>query len=213
MLIIQKVFLALTGFFICVFLIVHLGANALLLLPPDQARGLYNGYSAALRHNPFILVVAYINYACIIGHVILAVLITIRNRQSKGPQGQMKSQAPSVTWTSQNMGLLGTLLLAFIVIHMANFWYRVKFLNEDQDIYQLVMDLFKEPLYVFLYAAAMLPLGLHLAHGVKSAFKSLGLYHRKYLRWVAVGGVGYSWIVGLGFAVIPVVIYFRQVGL
>lgn len=209
MIIFRKAILAFTGLFICFFLLAHLGANFLLLLPESQARELYNSYSAALRKNPIITVVAYLNYACILFHVIYAVIITIKNRKSKGVVYAKNNFSQNSSWTSQNMAFLGTLLLAFIVIHMANFWYRVKILGEEDDIYQMVMALFKIPMYLALYVVAMVPLGLHLIHGVKSAFKSLGLYHKKYLRWVAYLGIFYSWFVSLGFAVIPLILYFR----
>lgn len=211
MLILRKTVLAFTGLFICIFLIAHLGANLLLLLPESSARGLYNSYSQTLRANPFITLIAYINYACLLFHVVYGVLITVKNRQSKGILNIKNASTETSTWTSQNMALLGSILLAFIIVHMANFWFRVKFLGDDSDLYQMVMILFSNPTYVALYTIAMLPLGLHLAHGVKSAFKTLGLYHRTYLRWVAIAGVTYSWIVGLGFAVIPVIVYFKQV--
>lgn len=210
MIIFRKTILALTGLFICIFLIAHLGANVLLLLPEGQARPLYNSYSAALRGNPFITAIAYLNYACIVFHIIYGVIITVKNRQSKGTKTVQNNSSQNSSWTSQNMALLGAILFAFIVVHMANFWYRVKFLGEDEDLYQMVVELFKNPIYLFFYVIAMLPLALHLAHGVKSAFKSLGLYHKKYLRWVAYIGTAYAWIVGVGFAIIPLVVFFRQ---
>ena len=207
--ILKKALLAFTGLFICFFLIVHLGGNTLLLLPELKARPLYNAYSTALRGNPIIAGVAYFNYACILLHVALAVVLTIKNRQSKGLKNIQSATAQNSSWTSQNMALLGSMLFAFLVIHMANFWYRVKIQGEDQDLYGMVMDLFRNPIYLIIYVVAMLPLSLHLAHGVKSAFKSLGLYHVKYLRWVSFVGVGYAWVIGFGFAVIPVVLYFK----
>ncbi|MEN0059421.1 MAG: succinate dehydrogenase cytochrome b subunit [Bdellovibrio sp.] len=209
MIIFRKIILALTGLFICIFLIAHLGANLLLLLPEEQARQLYNNYSATLRGNPVITAVAYLNYACILFHVIYALIITRQNKICKGPTGIKVSSSENSTWTSQNMALLGSILLAFIIVHMANFWFKVKIQGQDEDLYQMVVEVFKSPFYIILYVVAMLPLSLHLAHGVQSAFQSLGLYHKKYLRWVARAGVVYAWFVGIGFAVIPLIVYFR----
>ncbi|WP_413577203.1 succinate dehydrogenase cytochrome b subunit [Bdellovibrio sp. HCB290] len=209
MTIFRKTIMALTGLFICIFLIVHLGANLLLLLPEASARPMYNTYSGTLRGNPFIQVVAYVNYTCIILHVIYAIVITLKNLAQRQKKYKEFNTAQTSSWASQNMGLLGSILLAFIVIHMLNFWYRVKFLHEDQDLYQMVVDLFHQPAYVFFYTLAMIPLGFHLAHGVKSAFVSLGLYHRKFLRWVAKAGVLYAAVLSFAYAVIPLIVYFR----
>lgn len=209
MLVLRKTIIAITGLFICVFLIVHLAANLLLLLPPHLAQDAYNSYSAALRHNFFIKIVAYVNYACILLHVIYAILISVRNRQSRKVQYSSYQKTATASWTSQNMALLGSILFAFIIIHMANFWYPIKIQGHDSDIYGLVISHFKNPLYTIVYTVAMLPLALHLAHGVHSAFKSLGLYHKKYLRWVATASTIYAAIIGVGFAVIPLVVFLR----
>jgi succinate dehydrogenase / fumarate reductase cytochrome b subunit len=209
MIIFRKSILALTGLFICVFLIAHLGANFLLLLPPNQAREFYNVYSNTLRGNIFIGIIAYLNYACILFHILYALLVTRRNRSSRVAKYAIKKNDENSTWTSQNMLLLGAMIFCFIVIHMSNFWFKVKILHQEGDLYQMVYDLFHQPLYLALYVLAALPLGLHLSHGVQSAFKSLGLYHHKYIKWIAKISVLYAFVVGVGFAIIPIVVYFR----
>lgn len=209
MIIFRKTILALTGLFICIFLIAHLGANFLLLLPTETARVMYNNYSATLRGNFFITIIAYINYACIIFHVLYALIVTRKNMTARSVSYEMNSSSENSSWTSQNMMLLGSIILAFIIIHMADFWFKVKFLHQEEDLYQMVADLFKNPLYVLIYVLAMLPLGLHLSHGVQSAFKTLGLYHKKYIRWMACVSVVFASVMGFGFAIIPIILYFR----
>jgi succinate dehydrogenase / fumarate reductase cytochrome b subunit len=209
MLIFRKSILALTGLFICFFLIAHLSANFLLLLPEEQARTLYNTYSETLRSNPLITIVAYINYACIIFHVIYALLITLKNRQARHiGYGKVHADENS-TWTSRNMLFLGFLILAFIIIHMANFWFKVKIQGQDDDLYQMVVDLFREPLYLVIYVGSMLPLGLHLTHAVHSAFRTLGLYHKRYLALISKISLIYAIIISVGFAIIPLILFFR----
>lgn len=190
-------------------MIAHLGANFLLLLPQETARAYYNAYSATLRGNIFISVVAYINYFCIFFHVLYGILVTRKNSKARDHQYKMNKKNENSSWTSQNMLFLGFLILGFIIIHLANFWYKVKILHQEEDLYQMVYDLFHEPIYLFIYVVAAIPIGLHLSHGVQSAFKTLGVYHRKYLRWIAKISVLYAWVIGLGFGIIPLVIYFR----
>lgn len=209
MIIFRKTILALTGLFICVFLIAHLGANFLLLLPAEKARLLYNNYSATLRGNFLISIVAYLNYGCILFHIFYAILVTRKNKSVRTSHYAMNAASENSSWTSQNMMLLGSLIFAFIVVHMANFWFKVKFLHQDEDLYQMVYDLLKNPYYTLFYSLGMIPLGLHLSHGFQSAFKTLGLYHKKYLRILAKVSVVFAAVMGLGFAIIPIVLYLR----
>ena len=83
MLFFRKSIVAATGLFLCLFLIVHLSANCILLLPEEMARGIYNTYSTTLRENPLIKVIAYLLYLSIILHVVYALLVTLRNKKAK----------------------------------------------------------------------------------------------------------------------------------
>lgn len=214
----KKSIIAATGLFLCIFLIVHLSANSLLLLPEATARGLYNAYSTTLRENPLITIVAYLLYASIIFHVIFAAIITIRNRKSKGSKYVVNHNNENSTWTSQNMGLLGVFILLFIVVHLANFWARVKLglgesvgldVDGNIDVYEVTYALFHNIYYVLFYTLLMIPLGLHLYHGLKSAFKTLGFYHKKGLRVVAKISLIYAIIMSVGFGIIPLIVYFK----
>jgi len=209
MIIFRKTILAATGLFICIFLIAHLGANLLLLLPEEKAEIFYNAYSEFLRGNIFVTVIAYINYLCILFHVFYALIVTLKNRKARTIKYDNNHVLENSSWTSQNMLFLGALIFCFIVIHMANFWFKVKILHHEENLYKMVFELFHQPLYVLIYVASAIPLGLHLAHGVQSAFKTLGLYHYRYSRWMAKISVGYAMVTGVGFAIIPIVIYFR----
>lgn len=210
--------IALTGLFLCLFLIVHLSANCLLLLPPDTARGLYNAYSTFLRENPLIMVVAYALYLSIIIHVVYALLVTIRNRKAKPVRYAVNEYRENSNWASQNMGVLGVLILIFIIVHLANFWARVKLgigaeVGYDEagnkDIYEVTYSLFQNIYYVVFYAILTVPLGFHLYHGLQSAFKTLGFYHRESLAWLAKVSLIYAIIVSAGFGIIPIVVYFQ----
>ena len=96
--------MATTGLFLCLFLIVHLSANCILLLPEEMARGLYNSYSTVLRESPLIQIVAYLLYLSIILHVIYAAIITIRNRKAKPVAYAVNHFRTNSGWTSHNMG-------------------------------------------------------------------------------------------------------------
>ncbi|MCJ8210546.1 succinate dehydrogenase cytochrome b subunit [Mucilaginibacter sp. RS28] len=120
----KKLIMALTGLFLCTFLIVHLAGN-LQLFSNDNGYS-FNVYANFLTHFPPIEVVAYILYASILIHAIYAIILTTGNRKARPVNYAAKPQSPS-SWSSQNMGLLGSILFLFIVIHMGDFWYKYKF--------------------------------------------------------------------------------------
>jgi len=217
-LILRKSILALTGLFLCIFLVVHLSANALLLLPQDTAQPLYNSYSTTLRENPLITVIAYLLYLSIVLHALYALLITIRNRKSKPQRYAINHQKENSSWASQNMGILGILILIFIAVHLANFWARIKLgigaevgIDEagNKDVYEVTYSLFQNPYYVAFYTLLSAPLAFHLYHGLKSAFKTLGFYHKKGLQVLAKVSLVYALIMGVGFGIIPLVVFFK----
>ena len=214
----RKGIIAATGLFLCLFLVVHLSANCILLLPEDVARGVYNAYSTTLRESPLIKLVAYLLYASIIFHVVYAAIVTVKNRKAKPNTYAVNHSQENSTWTSQNMGLNGFFILLFIVIHLANFWARIKLgLGEsvgtdvagNVDVYEVTYSLFQNIYYVLFYTVLMVPLGLHLHHGLKSAFKTLGFYHRKGLRVLSQVSLVYAAIISIGFGIIPLIVYFK----
>ncbi|MEM9832076.1 MAG: succinate dehydrogenase cytochrome b subunit [Bacteroidota bacterium] len=214
----RKGIIAATGLFLCLFLVVHLSANCILLLPENIAREAYNTYSTTLRESPLIKVVAYALYASIIFHVVYAAIVTAKNRKAKPNQYMVNHSRENSTWTSQNMGLIGIFILLFIVIHLANFWARIKLgLGEsvgtdasgNVDVYEVTYSLFQNIYYVLFYTVLMVPLGLHLNHGLKSAFKTLGFYHRKGLRVLTRVSLIYAAIISIGFGIIPLIVYLK----
>jgi succinate dehydrogenase / fumarate reductase cytochrome b subunit len=123
----KKLIMALTGLFLCTFLIVHLGGNLLLFC--DDKGYSFNMYANFLTHFPPIEVVAYILYLCILVHALYALILTLKNRSARPVSYAAHNDAPA-SWQSKNMGLLGSILLLFIVIHMSDFWFSYKYSNK-----------------------------------------------------------------------------------
>ena len=214
----RKSVIAITGLFLCLFLIVHLSANCILILPEESARSLYNSYSTALRENPLIQIIAYVLYLSIILHVVYAVAITVKNRKAKPEKYVLNNTNENSSWASQNMGLLGITILLFLVVHLAQFWARIKLgigdevgldINGNVDVYDVTYSLFQNIYFVSFYTILMIPLGLHLHHGLKSAFKSLGFYHNKGLKLLSHISLGYAIIMSVGFGIIPFIVYLK----
>lgn len=221
----KKYWMALTGLFLCTFLIGHLIGNLQLLLPVgDAARDQFNEYALFMTSNPAIILLSYITYFSILFHALDGLLLTIRNRQAR-PQGYV-SFKPSTNsiWASRNMGLLGTIILVFIIVHMNNFWAKLKFGGledtvyttasgeEVRDLYSLTIGSFQDETFGLLmvigYVLAMAAVAFHLLHGFSSGFQSLGVNHPKYNKFIRGLGIGFAILIPLAFAIIPVYIHF-----
>ena len=212
----RKNLMALTGFFLCFFLVIHLFGNLQLLLPAAAVRWQFNFYSKLLSENLFIQVISYVLFASILAHAIYALLITIQNRRSNGKHYEYDRRRVSSKWYARKMGLLGTIILAFLVIHLRDFWYQLQFghvpLDKDgqRDLYTLVVTVYHNGWYVLIYVLCMAALGYHLMHGFFSAARTLGFYNARYVKWIRVVGWVYSIGISLGFALIPVYIHFAR---
>lgn len=208
----RKLLMALTGLFLIIFLLVHLIGN-LQLLHDDQGVA-FNTYAAFMTSNPVIKTVSIVNYIAIVVHVVWAILLTIRNRKAR-PQGYEVSKNSSI-WVSRNMGILGTLILIFLVIHLKGFWAEMHWghLNPQtvgdhtvKNLYETVNAAYSEIGYVIIYVVSMAVLAFHLWHGFASAFQTLGLNHLKYNPVIRFVGRTFAIVVPGLFALIPILMY------
>jgi succinate dehydrogenase / fumarate reductase cytochrome b subunit len=206
----RKVMMAITGLFLILFLVVHLIGN-LQLLKHDQGEA-FNIYAKFMTSNPLIKVISYVNYAAILVHVAWAFMLTKINRDARGPVGYAVSRNSSA-WTSRNMGILGSLIFIFLVIHLRTFWAQMHWGNLDmatyegkpyKDLFKLVDEAYSSLSYVALYVVSMCVLAFHLWHGFASAFQTLGLNHLKYNPLIKFVGRAFAIIVPALFALIPI---------
>jgi succinate dehydrogenase / fumarate reductase cytochrome b subunit len=211
----RKVVMALTGLFIILFLTVHLIGNLQLL--KDDGGEAFNVYAYFMTHNPLIKMVSYVNYAFFLFHIGWALLLTIKNRQARGTVGYAVTSSKSSIWSARNMGILGTIILVFLVIHMKDFWGQMHFGEmptktygdrEVKDLFTVVGSAFQEWWYVALYCISMVAIAFHLWHGFESAFQTLGLNHMKYNPVISFVGKAFAIVVPALFAIIPILIFF-----
>ena len=216
----KKLLMALTGLFRIMFLIGHLLGN-LLLFKEDGGQA-SNEYAKFMTTTPAVMVLSILTYVSIIAHVIYSIILSIHNRKSRPVKYAVSGASANSIWTSRNMGVLGTFVLIFIVIHLKSFWYEMKFgsvpmveydSGSMKDLYLIVNQAFAQPWYVLFYVISMLILAFHLSHGFKSAFQTLGLSHVKYTPLITIVGKTFAVIVPLLFASIPVYIFFKVQGL
>ena len=214
----KKLIMALTGLFLILFLVGHLLGN--LQLFKDDGGQAFNEYAKFMTTNPIVKILSYITYISVIIHVINSIRLTLANRKARPVDYAVKSRSQNSDWSSRNMGILGTLILIFLVIHMRSFWYEMHFGQmpmveyeggeQIKDLYAVVVVAFKELWYVLLYVACMAALGFHLVHGFQSAFQTLGLSHPKYTPFIKIAGFSFAIIVPILFATMPVFLYLKD---
>lgn len=120
----KKYWMALTGLFLCLFLLGHLVGN-LQLIFGDALQ--FNQYALFMTTNPAVKALSYVTYISILFHAVDGFLLTYQNRKAR-PQGYaFERQEANTKWASRNMAILGTLILVFIVTHMSHFWGRMHF--------------------------------------------------------------------------------------
>ncbi len=210
----RKLIMSLTGLFLIIFLLVHLAGNLQLL--KDDGGMAFNIYAKFMTSNPLIKTTSYILYATFIIHILLSALLTINNLRARGAGYKVNRLSEGVTWSSKNMGILGTIIFIFLVAHLKHFWYEMHWggipmvTYEDvtvKDLYLVVATAYGELWYVLFYVVGMIALGFHLYHGFQSAFQTLGLNHLKYTPAIKVVGIGFSLIVPALYALIPLLMY------
>jgi succinate dehydrogenase / fumarate reductase cytochrome b subunit len=127
----KKVFMALTGLFLCTFLVGHLLGNLQLILKTgEEGRRAFNEYAYFMGHNPFIGILSYVTYAAVLIHVVDGILLTIQNRKARPVRYAYNKPGANSSSASRSMAILGTLILVFLATHMANFWWKMKVKQE-----------------------------------------------------------------------------------
>lgn len=208
----KKVVMGLTGLFLISFLVVHCFINSLIFF--NDGGLTFNTGAEFMAHNWLIRVGELVLFAGLILHIIQALILTIENKKAR-PIGYAKfNGAANSSWYSRSMGLLGTLLLIFLIIHLTHFWVKSRFTglpgedaNGNENLYAVMQTTFTMLWVVVLYALSMISLAYHLLHGFQSAFQSLGLNHKKYTPIIKKAGVAFSILIPVIFALMPILMY------
>ncbi|PRY12736.1 succinate dehydrogenase / fumarate reductase cytochrome b subunit [Pontibacter ummariensis] len=211
----RKIVMSITGLFLCSFLVVHLIGN-LQLLASDGGDA-FNVYSAFMGTNKVIRFMELILVLGFVFHIYDAIVLTRRNKSARPIDYAEQRPQENSTWSSRNMGLLGTVILVFLIIHLYNFFVPARFGGLDtvsidnevyDNLYAEVIYAFSQWWYVLIYVLSMIALAYHLIHGFQSAFQTLGLDHKKYTPFIQKFGYAFSILVCLGFAAIPLYVFF-----
>uniref|UniRef100_UPI004047D5C7 succinate dehydrogenase cytochrome b subunit n=1 Tax=Algoriphagus sp. TaxID=1872435 RepID=UPI004047D5C7 len=213
----KKLIMALTGLFLILFLTGHVSGN-LLLFKGDGGQA-FNIYAKFMTTNPAVKLLSYLTYISVIGHVIYSIFLSRQNKAARPVNYSTSKGSTNSAWFSRNMGVLGTIILIFLVVHLQGFWAQMHWGQvpsvtydgeEYKDLFLIVNGAFKQLWLVALYVISMVFLGFHLSHGFASAFQTLGLNHKKYSPAIQTAGSIYCILVPALFASMPLYIYFTS---
>ena len=211
----RKILAALSGLFLTLFLLGHLAGNLQLFISGVEGQTQFNKYALFMTTNPVVQLLSVLTYSSILLHVVLTLYLAFKSRQARPISYAVSSGNSNSSWSSNNMAILGTLLLLFIIVHMRSFWYEMHFgdigLDKwgNKDLHTVTVSAFQNIFYTGFYILSMLMLAFHLSHGVGSAFQTLGLNTSKYEKSITFFGKGIAIIIPLIFATIPIVLYVR----
>ena len=213
--------MSLTGLFLLLFVTFHVLMNVVALISGDA----YNAVCEFLGANWYALVGTAVLAAGFVVHIIYAFWLSLLNRKARGnDRYAVTDKKKGVTWESENMLVLGFIILGFVCLHLYNFWFKMQFAElsgietgafDPQNGAAYVKELFTTSLwgqiYCVLYLLWLVVLWLHLNHGVGSAMTSMGLNNLKWQKRVEVISTVVATLVVLPFTI--VVLYYLGMGI
>mgnify|MGYP001252720681 CR=1 FL=1 len=212
----RKLIMSITGVFLVLFLLFHGTMNFVVLFSTEA----YNAICEFLGANWYALVGTKILAIGFVVHIIYAIYLTFQNRKARGNVSYAVSKnQKSVEWASQNMLILGAIVLGFMALHLYQFWAKMQLVeinhklgcSVDENLMNTAANgaywikyYFSQPLYSALYVVWLVALWFHLTHGVWSALQSLGLNNNTWMPRVKIISNIISSLIILMFISIPV---------
>jgi succinate dehydrogenase / fumarate reductase cytochrome b subunit len=223
----KKFVMGFTGLFLILFLIIHCFINGMIIFSDNGET--FNHWASFMGTNWIIRTMEIGLFAGLILHIVQGLVLWAQNRRARPIKYAVNKPDSNSKWYSRSMGLLGTLILIFLIVHLYHFWTPSRFggmfgVHQMEEVtlttynnqvvhnlYAEMLNVFQNPLIVIVYVLGMISLAWHLLHGFQSAFQTFGINHKKYNPLIRSLGVIYSIVIPLLFALMPVAIYFRWV--
>lgn len=210
----KKFAMGLTGLFLISFLIVHAGVNSSIFV--NDNGDTFNTAAHFMSHNWVIRIMELGLFAGLFLHIIQGLLLWKQNNAARPVKYDRNDANKNSKWYSRSMGLLGTLLLFFLIIHISKFFVDTKIAlygsgDGEHNLYLSMKEEFSKWWIVVIYIAGVASLFWHLLHGFGSAFQTLGVNHKRYTPIIKSIGIGYTVIICLLFASMPLAFYFNWI--
>jgi succinate dehydrogenase / fumarate reductase cytochrome b subunit len=222
----RKIVMALTGLFLISFLVVHVGLNScvfndLSIFNPDDNGSMFNRAAFYMGNSLVIRILEIGLFAGFILHIIQGYAVELKNRSRRKRGYKVDLGNRGSTWMSRSMAILGTLIFLYLVLHVSQFWIPSRITQnvpqehyngkEMHNMFLLMYETFQQGWVVIVYLIGVGALLFHLLHGFHAAFRSVGVHNKKYLSLLKGLGYGFSVIVCLLFALMPISMYLQWV--
>ncbi len=205
----KKLIMAATGLFLITFLLVHCYINAMVFYNDGGAS--FNVLAHFMGSNPVIRIIEIGLMAFLVIHSVWGIRLWLKNKSRRTVGYAVNNRSQNSNWYSRSMGILGTLILLFLIMHLWAFWApnRANQLieGEELDLFQRMADTFANPLIVIIYVLGCISLGWHLVHGFWSSFQTFGLTTHRYKGQIRAIGTVFSILIPLLFALMPLWFY------
>jgi succinate dehydrogenase / fumarate reductase cytochrome b subunit len=192
----RKVVMSITGIALILFLTFHCCMNVAALFSGEA----YNWICELLGANWYAVVATLGLAALAVIHIVYAFILTMQNRRARGSERyEVTAKPEKVEWASQNMLVLGIIILIGLLLHLYNFWYNMMFAelvgleglaHSPADGFGWIVETFSNPVFVVLYIIWIVAIWFHLTHGFWSAMQTLGWSGKIWFnRWKVIGFV------------------------
>jgi succinate dehydrogenase / fumarate reductase, cytochrome b subunit len=204
----QKIISAVTGLFLCTFLVVHLAGN-LLLFKHDGGQA-FNAYAASNARSILMRSLEVVLFAGFLIHIYWGIQVWLFDRRAR-PRGYVKNHpSDNSSLTSRIMILSGSIVLLFLVVHLKSFWVPMRFTGgREVSDFEIVRAAFQNPWYDTFYLACLALVGFHLKQGFQSAFQTFGV-RPLWIREIDWAAAIFWLLIPIGFASMPVYFFFAR---
>lgn len=203
----RKVVMSVTGICLILFLTFHCCMNVAAFFSGDA----YNMVCKFLGANWYAIVGTLGLAFLAVCHIVYAFILTAQNRRARGSQRyEVTSRRPEVSLASQNMLVLGLIILIGLALHLYNFWAHMmlaevtgmQVAHDPADGFAWIKETFSNPVFSILYLVWIVAIWFHLSHGFWSAMQTLGISGKIWLkRWQCIGIVYVTVLMGV-FAIL-----------
>ncbi|MCC7153455.1 MAG: succinate dehydrogenase cytochrome b subunit [Bryobacterales bacterium] len=207
----KKAVMAITGFILFGFVLVHMAGNLQVFLPV-HANGVHplDEYGAKLRAMPPLLWGARIVLlVAVILHFVAAIQLSLLNKRQARPQRYVKLAPIVSTYASRTMIWGGLVIFFYVIYHLLHLTIGARFVNptfEEGHVYQNLVSGLQNPVVAIFYMIANIVLAIHLYHGIWSMFQSLGIAHPRYTPILKRVSAVLAWVIGIGFCSVPLAV-------
>ena len=220
----KKLIMSISGLFLVLFLLFHLSMNVAAVFSGEA----YNMVCSLLGSNWYAVAATLVLAAGVVIHFVYAIILTLQNRKARGNDRYAINARPKgVEWASQNMFVLGLIVILFMLLHFSQFWYKMMFAElighhevalgsamvSPQDGAAFINCYFQgNAVITVLYLIWYVALWFHLTHGFWSAIQTIGWNNTIWMnRWECISKIVATIICGL-FAIITIIFFLNGVG-